>query len=89
MNNIPKTMKHTPISMSNAKISWGTKKWIIFINCLKGFVKNVIDMVGNFIILACKVAISSLVKVAKSVLYHTTKLETFVFVNYSLKRTEI
>ena len=48
-----------------------------------------IDMVGNFIILACNVAISSVVKVAKFVLYQTTKLEHWCVGNYSLKRTEI
>ena len=83
-------MKHAPISMSNAKISLGTKKKDNFHRLSQEFLSKMsIDMVGNFIILACNVAISSLVKVAK-LFYTRPQSWTHLYIgNYSLKRTEI
>ena len=80
MNSIPKTTKHTPVGMSNAKISLGDKVNGYFsLIVSKVLSKMSIDIVGNFIILAFKEVISSLLRVAKFVSYHTTKLETFVY----------
>ena len=67
MNKIPKTIKHTPISMSKTKINLG-EKWIVFINCPRVLSQMSIDMVGNFITCAVIAALSSLLKVAKFVL---------------------
>ena len=80
MNSIPKTTKHTPVSISNAKISLGDKENGKFSSIVSRVLSRMsIDIVGNSIILAFKEVISSLLRVAKSVLYHTTKLETFVY----------
>ena len=50
----------------------------MFIYSLNSFIKNVLGRGGNLNTLAFKASISSLVRLTKSVFYHTMKLETLV-----------